>query len=64
MRPRVFPEQDAPMDSYTVRLPAAHARFARRMGDKNLSVGVRVAIEAAALLAQKSPLNPIDQGVV
>lgn len=38
-------EQDAPMDNYPVRMTAAHARRARRIGQGNLSEGVRRALE-------------------
>jgi hypothetical protein len=40
-------EQDAPMDTYPVRMTAAHARHARKKGEGNLSQGVRRAIEEA-----------------
>lgn len=38
--------QDAPMSVYPVRLTAAHAIAARRIGAGNLSDGVRMAVEA------------------
>ena len=34
-----------PMDVYPVRLTARQARCARRIGEGNLSAGVRIAIE-------------------
>ena len=37
--------QEAPMDSYPVRITAAHARLARKFGDGNLSLGIRDMIE-------------------
>lgn len=46
-------EQDAPMDSYPVRMTAAHARRARRIGAGNLSEGVRVALEQADSPAER-----------
>ncbi len=41
-------EQEAPMDSYHVRLTAAHARHARKKGKGNVSAGVRQLIEEDA----------------
>ena len=45
-RPRIFPE--IAMSVYYARLTATHARLARRLGDGNLSEGIRVAIDHAA----------------
>jgi len=39
-------EQEQAMDRYDVRMTAAHARRARKIGKGNLSDGVRQAIEA------------------
>lgn len=38
-------EQEAPMDVYPVRMTAKHARMARKLGEGNLSQGMRVALE-------------------
>jgi len=38
-------EQEAPMDSYPVRMTGAHARRARQLGEGNMSAGVRLALE-------------------
>lgn len=38
-------KQDAPMDVYPIRMTAAHARRARKIGQGNLSKGVRKSIE-------------------
>jgi len=40
--------QDVPMDAYSVRLTAWHARQARRIGNGEVSEGIRAAIELAA----------------
>lgn len=49
------------MDIYPVRLAAAHAIAARRIGAGNLSDGVRLALEACKkapeLLQEKSPVK-------
>ena len=45
-RRRLF---DDPMCGYNVRLTAAHARKARKLGDGNMGEGIRLAIEAAKL---------------
>lgn len=37
--------QREPMDAYAVRLTAWHARMARRLGQGNLSRGIRITIE-------------------
>jgi hypothetical protein len=42
-RRRLYPE--VAMSVYYARLTATHARFARRIGDGNLSEGIRIAIE-------------------
>jgi hypothetical protein len=42
-RRRIYPE--VAMSVYYARLTATHARFARRIGDGNLSEGIRIAIE-------------------
>jgi hypothetical protein len=42
-RKRLFP--DVAMEVYYARLTATHARLARRMGQGNLSEGIRIAIE-------------------
>ena len=44
-RPRLVKDQDAAMDNYNARLSAWHARMARKIGEGNLSEGVRKAIE-------------------
>lgn len=41
-------QQDAPMDVYSYRLGARHAREAREIGDGDGSEGVRQAIEETA----------------
>ena len=46
-RPLAYTLQDAPMDTYYNRLTAWHARKARKIGEGNLSKGVRIAIEIA-----------------
>lgn len=43
-RKRVYED---PMDVYTVRLTATHARKARRIGAGNLGQGLRDALDAA-----------------
>jgi len=42
-RKRLYP--DVAMEVYYARLTATHARLARRMGNGNLSEGIRLAIE-------------------
>jgi hypothetical protein len=42
-RKRLYP--DVAMEVYYARLTATHARLARRIGQSNLSEGIRVAIE-------------------
>lgn len=42
-RRRLYPEMA--MSVYYARLTPTHARFARRIGDGNLSEGIRIAIE-------------------
>jgi hypothetical protein len=42
-RKRLYP--DVAMEVYYARLTATHARLARRMGQGNLSEGIRIAIE-------------------
>ena len=37
--------QDSPMSNYTARFTAWHARMARRVGEGNLSEGLRKALE-------------------
>lgn len=44
-RPKLYSDQDDAMNTYSVRLPARLARLARRIGDKNMSYGIRVALE-------------------
>jgi hypothetical protein len=44
-RPRLIKDQDYPLDNYNARLSAWHARVARKIGDGNLSSGIRKAIE-------------------
>lgn len=44
-RPRLNPTQDCAMDNYNARISAWHARTARKLGDGNLSAGIRLAIE-------------------
>jgi hypothetical protein len=39
-------QQDTPMDAYSVRMTAWHARRARKIGKGNLAEGVRRLIEA------------------
>lgn len=46
-RPLLHAIQDSPMDAYNVRITAWHARKARKLGDGNLALGVRKAIEMA-----------------
>lgn len=38
-------DQDSALDVYSVRMTAKHARLARRIGDGNLSKGIRECIE-------------------
>jgi hypothetical protein len=38
-------EQDGPMDVFSVRMTAAHARRARKLGNGNISEGVRMRLE-------------------
>lgn len=40
--------QEAPLDSYSIRLAAWHARMARKLGKGNMGEGTRAAIEFAA----------------
>jgi len=40
--------QEDPMEIYSVRLTAWHARHARRLGMGNLGRGIRIAIEKAS----------------
>jgi len=40
--------QEDPMEIYSVRLTAWHARHARRLGMGNLGRGIRIAIERAS----------------
>jgi len=47
-RPLTHGFQDDPMNNYTARLTAWHARLARRLGDGNLSAGLRLAVESFA----------------
>lgn len=44
-RPLEF--QDVPINVYSVRLPAWYAIRARRLGDGNMSNGIRIAIDRA-----------------
>jgi len=44
-RPRLIKDQDDPLDNYNARLSAWHARMARKIGEGNLSGGIRKAIE-------------------
>ena len=44
-RPLTHKTQENPMDNYNARLTAWHARMARKVGDGNLSLGLRIAIE-------------------
>gem|GEM_PF-6743873 len=44
-RPRVHSDQENPMDAYQARMTAWHARQARKLGEGNLSAGIRFCIE-------------------
>lgn len=48
-RPLSHPEQDLALDTYSVRLPARLARFARKIGNNNLSEGIRYALAYALI---------------
>lgn len=54
-------EQDVPMDTYPVRMTAAHARHARRKGEGNLSQGVRLAIEETEGEREERRTGPKDR---
>ena len=45
IRPRVHSTQEFAMDNYNVRLTAFQARMARKIGEGNLSDGIRYSIE-------------------
>ena len=40
-------QQETAMDVYPVRMTAAHARIARKLGGGNMAEGVRLALEKA-----------------
>lgn len=44
-RPNTYWYQEDRMDNYNLRITAKHARRARKEGNGNLSLGVRIAIE-------------------
>lgn len=55
-RPKICPDQECPLEKYDVRLSFKHARQARKIGDGNLSAGIRIALEVAS---QNPPLQSI-----
>ncbi len=44
-RPLLSASQDTAMDNYNARLTAWHARMLRKLGEGNLSAGIRYATE-------------------
>lgn len=44
-RPRVYTNQDLAMETVTARLTFWHLRMARRLGNGNVSAGIRLALE-------------------
>lgn len=48
------------MDVYPVRMTAAHARRARKVGNGNLSEGVRQALEEPAPFVERR-VGPVDR---
>ena len=53
-RPRLNQSQDCAMDNYNARISSWHARVARKLGEGNLSAGIRLAIEMTMII---SPAN-------
>jgi len=47
-RPKICPDQECSLEKYDVRLSFKQARQARKLGDGNLSAGIRIAIETAS----------------
>lgn len=47
-RPKIIPDQRCPLEKYDVRLSFKQARQARKLGEGNLSAGIRLAIEIAS----------------
>jgi hypothetical protein len=55
-RRRIYPE--VAMEVYYARLTATHARFARRIGQGNLSEGIRLAIEHYEQCPEAQKIKP------
>lgn len=58
-RPRVYTGQSAALPQTTVRLTYWHIRAARRLGSGNVSEGVRLALERAAVLDVDTLAQPV-----
>ncbi len=57
-RKRIY---DEPMFGYNIRLTAAQARKARRLGDGNMAEGVRIALNDAPWVPITKPAHSIDR---
>lgn len=59
-RPRVYFAQDAPLSKIAITLTNWHKRYAKRLGDGNVSEGVRLALEIAYFNSDQD-MTPIQQ---
>lgn len=62
-RPLMHPKQDSPLDVYSIRITAFHARMARQLGNGNLSNGIRLALERVIQNYSENPTKNVNDSL-